>query len=254
MTLVVCEIGSCHDGSLEKAKHLIETAKVCGADVAKAQLFSAASHVERRHAPEYADVYRKGQIPPSWLPILKTECDRVGIAFGCSVSLAAHVPLVAPYVQYLKIPNFESQDRALRVRCLKTGIVTIISFGGGAYRRQGRLRDNERHLHCVAGYDVKLKELNLSVIRAQGFDGFSDHSGDIRVGGWAVQHGAEIIEAHLKLQTTDPKNPDAGKHALDPTSFKLYVDNIRDAELAFGDGIRRLQPSEQAFVKYRVSA
>jgi len=254
MTLVVAEMGACHDGSLDKAVHLIETAKVCGADVVKAQYWEAETHAARRHAPDYLEIYRRYQVPLEWLPILRAECDKVAVAFGCSVSEAAHVPLVAPHVEYLKIPSFESQDLALTRACRYSGRSLLISFGGGQYPTCGTAEMQEYHLLCVAGYPTHLHELNLNMFRLEQWDGFSDHSGDIRVGAWAVMAGAQIIEAHLKLQSTDPKNPDAGPHALEPTAFKLYVDNIRDAELALGDGVRKVQPSEEKYLKYRVMA
>ena len=45
---VIAEMGSCHDGSLHKARQLVEVAKECGADAVKAQYWSSAGRLARR--------------------------------------------------------------------------------------------------------------------------------------------------------------------------------------------------------------
>ena len=64
--------------------------------------------------------------------------------------------------------------------------------------------------------------------------GFSDHSVGVHLAVAAVAMGATIIEKHL---TTNRKLPGPDHRAsLEPIEFKTMVDQIRDFEMALGDG------------------
>jgi sialic acid synthase SpsE len=111
-------------------------------------------------------------------------------------------------------------------------------------------------LHCVSAYPTPVEQLNLAVLRETDdhcaiWSGLSDHTTHPLVGALAVAAGARIIEAHLKLDDTDPQNPDA-PHARTPTAFADYVRNIRFAKAVMGDGVKRVMPSEAAMLPYRV--
>ncbi len=247
-TLVIAEAASAHDGSIDKALRLIEAAKACGADVCKFQYWSSADrHAARRRAPEYLNTYRRYRVPVDWLLTLKAHCVEVGIDFACSVCLPEDVPIVAPFVKYLKISSFEADDGELWRACLATGVHLIVSHGLGESSLGGHL-----NLHCVSAYPTPLEQLNLAAIREGRYDGFSDHSGAIDAGFAAVCAGAQVIEVHMKLPDTDPANPDAGPFALLPDDLHLYVDGIRRAELMMGDGEKRIMPSEHVMLRYKV--
>ena len=91
--------------------------------------------------------------------------------------------------------------------------------------------------------------MNLAALKQ--CDGLSDHSRHRWMGALAVAAGAEIIEAHLRLDDTDPENPDFAT-AFTPAEFADYVRNIRFAEAALGDGQKRLQDCERPMAEYRV--
>lgn len=261
-TLVIAEIGSCHDGDIVKAFELINEAKRAGADVAKAQYWSSAERLaERRRAASYVDIYRRYQVPESWLPKMKAQCDAFGIEFMCTTYLPEDVAVVAPFVKRFKIASFEAQDRE--------HLKAHVPFGKDVIVSEGMLDENTPqlrlqvpgarvfYLHCVSAYPAPIEELNLSTLKWRpnhsGFDGFSDHSGKITTGGIAVAAGAEIIEVHTKLDDTDPNNPDAGDFALTPDVLAPYVIFIREVERMLGDGLKRVTPSEAAMAQYRVT-
>lgn len=134
-------------------------------------------------------------------------------------------------------------------------------------------------LHCVSAYPCPPEEANLAGIKAirqlveqaeeeqedrirrtNSFAGvtsyeitigYSDHTRSVLTGALAVATGAEIIEVHFRLDSTDPANPDYG-HSLSPDQLRQYVQNVRFAELAMGSGIKKMQPSEERWAKYRV--
>ncbi len=87
-------------------------------------------------------------------------------------------------------------------------------------------------MYCVSEYPATLASVDLSQIRKYSAwpVGFSDHTGDLAMGAFAVCAGATYIEAHMKLVNTDALNPDGGPFAHLPRAFKQYVKNIRKAE------------------------
>ncbi len=101
---VLAEIGSCHDGSLQRALKLIQVARDCGADVVKAQFWSSAKRMaKRRKAFGYESIYAKYQVPESWLPVMRAEANLLGMKFACSSYLPEDVEIVAEHAEILKM-------------------------------------------------------------------------------------------------------------------------------------------------------
>lgn len=257
--LCIAEIGSCPDGQWDKAARLVHEAKQAGADICKAQYWSNPERLaNRRHAPQFLDLYRRYQMPPAWLPRLTEECATVGIAFACTTYLEEDIAVVAPHVHYQKIASFEAHDAAFIQAHRPHGKPTIISTGMCDEKTLIDLRgiqgdaDWEVYLlHCVSSYPAPLQQINLSVIRNYGLDGFSDHTTSILTGAFAVAAGARIIEKHLRLTDTNPANPDY-PHALSPRSFAEYIRFIRVADAAMGEGPKRIMPCEVAMTPFVV--
>jgi N,N'-diacetyllegionaminate synthase len=72
--------------------------------------------------------------------------------------------------------------------------------------------------------------------------GYSDHTPGIEVAVAAVAMGASVIEKHFTLDRKLP-GPDH-RASLEPGELRAMVAAIRNIELALGDGIKRLTPSE----------
>jgi sialic acid synthase SpsE len=256
MVEVIAEIGSCHDGSLDQALELIRTAKDCGADIVKAQYWSSAKRMaERRKAQSYLAAYEAYRVPSEWLPILAAEARRVGLVFACSSYLPEDVATVAAHAEILKISSFEANDPELLgahalYACQRRRIIISLGMNGRRAHVYSKLGHAPEFLHCVSAYPAPLHALGLENVRDMELDGYSDHSGDLRVGGWAVAAGARIIESHLRLDTTDNANPDAGPHALCPETFAAYVREIRDVEQALhGDSTEAEAPMARYVVR-----
>lgn len=264
--LVIAECGSCHDGDFKKALRLIDAARQVGADCAKVQFWSDADALARRRGvPDvYRDIYRRYQVPKAWLTSLARHCRQVGIEFMVTCYLSNDLKRLASLSQRLKIASFEADcdlvTKALRAVDATQQVIVSAGMVDDARLCELTALRNRRYksssslaiLHCVSSYPVPaVNAMNLSVIRAYGLDGLSDHSRHASMGGLAVAAGAEIIEAHLRLDDTDPANPDFAT-AFTPTEFADYVRNIRFAEAAMGDGVKRLQDCEQPMAAYRV--
>lgn len=266
--LVIAEPGSTHEGDYDAMVRLAQAAAAAGCDVLKSQWTSSADRMaERRHAPEYLDSYLKLQYPLAWHQSLRDVCRELGMEYGCTVYIPGDAALVSPFVDYLKVSSFEAGSQEFLDEATDTGNRVIVSTGMmtdytavlslmGASRFRNRPELPKMPwavLHCCSSYPAPLRALNLSAMTA-GLSpsklGFSDHSRDMRVGGWAVCAGAEVIETHFRLDDCSPANRDYGV-AFTPWELGVYVRNIRDAELAYGDGIKRVQDCEQPMLQYR---
>lgn len=273
-TYVIAEIGSCHEGDIERAKRLIRFAKTAGADCAKMQFWSDGDRLaRRRNAPELAETYRAGRIEREWIRALSEYAKlEVGIEFGCSTYLPEDVWFVAEHCDVLKVASFEAEDRELLTahrNAIAAGKSVVISLGmqGRKDVSQDCLRglgcSRVSYLHCVSAYPAPAGELGLSCLRDRWhekpsqYDGFSDHTAhpdaDL-VGAIAVAAGAKIVERHVKLHDTPDSNPDA-PHSSWPSQFAAYVKAIRFAEVAlYGKDLMEVRdrPSEESSKQYRV--
>lgn len=280
-TFVIAEAGSCHDGSFDKALRLVDAAAAAGADACKFQHSSSAKRLtERRHAEAYLSIYERYAVSLDWVVALERHCRAMAIEFMCSTYLPEDVAAIAPFVRRFKVASFEANatDHLLaHAPFLGRGgkeLLVSCGLGGDPYHvihtlwDAGWNHDRLRFLHCVSAYPTPASQLNLDVLRTHEHDfsndgpgggdrdgshfcGLSDHSTHPWTGALAVAAGATIIEAHLKLDDTDPENPDA-PHSRAPAAFAEYVSNIRFAEACLGDGKSRVMPAEAAMLPYRV--
>lgn len=103
-------------------------------------------------------------------------------------------------------------------------------------------------LHSVSTYPAKEEEINLRTIAKfrQEFPripiGYSGHEPDIAISLAAATIGAHVIERHITL---DKKmfGTDQGA-SLEPYEFGQLISEVREMERAFGDGVKRVWPSE----------
>lgn len=245
---VIAEIGGNHDGHLAQAQALIEQAAVAGADAAKFQLFK----------PDrlYPGSHTEGSISAGWMQTLKRTCEDFAVEFLCSVfcldTLAAYVDTDPAAV---KIASPEATDLALLTQAALTGVPLLVSTGAMGWPALDRsMRVLDGHdvalLHCVSAYPAPVRQMNLAVIpmmrKLYGVPvGLSDHT----LHPWraplsAFGLGASIVEKHLTLDRS-LKGPDHS-YALTPGSFASMVRELRIAGHMHGDGVKRVQPSEDA--------
>ena len=121
---------------------------------------------------------------------------------------------------------------------------SVSSFKSALASSEGRkaVTSKVTLLHCTTDYPTVPSEVNLRAMLTlrEKFDcqvGFSDHSVGIHLAVAAVAVGATVIEKHLTIDRDLP-GPDH-KASLEPSEFKNLVDQVRDLENAFGDGIKR---------------
>lgn len=157
---VIAEAGSCHDGSLEKAIQLIDTAHTAGANAVKFQWWSDSKALAiRRHDESLQSKYEPYRMPEWWLPSLHAECEAVGIDFMCTVYMVQDIPVIAPFVKQFKVASFDAKDQNFRKALWEFGKPVILSLGMLEAREIPMTES--KVLHCVSSYPCPLEQVNL---------------------------------------------------------------------------------------------
>ena len=275
-TYFIADISANHDGSLERAKLLIRLAKEAGADAAKFQNFRAAQIVsdygfrnmggQLSHQASWKksvfEVYQDASIPFEWTPILKEECDRVGIDYFSSPYDFDAVDMLDPYVPAHKIGSGDITWPEMLEHIAGTGKPVILSTGAsdiGDVQRAVHtiLKINPQLivLQCNTNYTASLE--NFDSIHLQVLEtyrvifpdvilGLSDHtSGHATVLG-AVALGGRVIEKHFTDDNTrvGPDHP----FSMTPQTWADMVARTRELERALGSSDKVVAENEKQTV------
>jgi sialic acid synthase SpsE len=241
MTFIIAEAGVNHNGEMYLAKRLIDSAKECGADAVKFQLFSS----EKLNRPEL----KKLELSTSQIHDLMEYCE--GIEFMCTpFDVQSLEVLINLGIKRIKIGSGSVHNADLMKAAIDSGLPLIISTGMLALEELSDLQalENVTLLHCTSAYPCPLSDANLNVLDFMWEPfGYSDHTTGILVSMAAVAKGASVIEKHLTLDKHS-EGPDH-KASIEPHEFKAMVHGIRQIELALGDGKKRPMPSEAPAMK-----
>jgi sialic acid synthase SpsE len=259
---VLAEPGCTAEGHFDQMMRLIEVAASAGCDVFKPQWTSDARLMcERRHIGRdhprrayYERAYSWLEFPLGWHAEFREQCKALGMSYACTAFLAQDVFALEPFVDYLKVSSFEARDVTIQTACKHISKPVIVSTGmmdGSECFAWRQFVLHAQFLHCVSAYPAPLPAMNIMAIDTKGLDGLSDHSRHLLTGALAVACGAEIVEAHYRLDDCSPDNPDYAV-AFTPAEFTQYIQNIRDAETLLGSGVKQVQECEQAMLPYRV--
>lgn len=269
-TLIIAEAGVNHNGNLKLAKQLIDVAAEAGADLVKFQTFNADRQVTRTAGKaEYQnqttdseesqhEMLHRLELSDDMHQELIAHCAKRNIGFFSTgfdnesvdflVSLGQDLFKI-PSGEITNLPYLRHIGRLGKKVILSTGMATLgeIEAAIEALEQAGTLRVNLTVLHCTTEYPAPMDEVNLHAMqcihRAFGVAvGYSDHTPGIEVAIAAVALDAAVIEKHFTLDRNLP-GPDH-KASLEPEELKAMVAAIRNIELALGDGIKRLTPSE----------
>jgi len=268
--LIIAEAGVNHNGDIELAKQMIDAAADAGADLVKFQTFNADRQVTRTaKKADYQtqtmdgnesqhEMLRRLELTEVMHQELISHCALRSIGFLSTGFDIESVDLLVSLGQdQFKIPSGEITNlpylrhigRLGKAVILSTGMATLgeIEEAIDALEHAGTLRSSLTLLQCTTEYPTPMNEVNLramqSIHAAFGLAvGYSDHTSGIEVAIAAVAMGATVIEKHFTLDRKLP-GPDH-KASLEPEELKAMVVAIRNIEIALGDGIKRLTPSE----------
>ncbi len=269
---IIAEAGVNHNGRMDLAKKLVDTAKRIGADAVKFQTFRAEDLVTA-DAPQ-ADYQKKMDRARSQFEMLKKlelsetqffelfeYCRKQKIIFLstpfdlASAEFLSLLGVPAYKVGSGEITNFMLLRQVARYQkpiVLSTGMSSLqeVQEAVNVIDKQGN--KELILLHCTSNYPTKFEEVNLRAMltlkkKFNVMTGYSDHTPGIEVAIAATAMGACVIEKHLTLNRDLP-GPDHSA-SLVPQEFQKMVEAIRNVEKAKGDGIKKPNPSEIAIQK-----
>lgn len=276
--LIIAEAGVNHNGSLDIARKLIDTAAEAGADYVKFQSFKAEKLVTRSAKKAVYQTANLNDGDDSQYAMLKklelSPSDHIQLISYSAVKNIGFLStgfdedsidyLEELGVNLFKIPSGEITNKPYLRHVAKKGCPVIISTGMAdmdeikaaltVMTSEGLRPDQLTVLHCTTEYPAPFDEVNLRAMETINREcnvavGYSDHTEGIEISLAAAALGATVIEKHFTLDK-QMEGPDH-KASLNPAELAAMVTGIRKIEKAMGNGIKQPSPSE---IKNKVAA
>ncbi|MFX1590303.1 MAG: N-acetylneuraminate synthase family protein [Promethearchaeota archaeon] len=271
-TFIIAEVGSNFNGSLEKAKKLVDLATEAGADAVKFQSFIAEKIIckeafenlqlsfQAKWDKSVWETYKSAEFPREWHEEIFNYCKEKDIIFfsspydkeavdllddlGCACFKIGSGEISNPeFIRYIA-----SKQKPIFLGCGATTL-SEIEEAVKAIRSTGNY--GFALLQCITNYPSPIDQANvlamLSIKKAfQTIVGYSDHSSGDIVACTAVALGAKIIEKHFTFDKTSegPDHP----HSLDVPEFKRMIKHIREVEAALGSYEKNVVAAENETV------
>lgn len=270
---IIAEIGINHNGSLDIAKQLVREAADAKADAAKFQKRTPELCVPldqweiQRDTPwgkmSYIDYKRKtefGNLEYSAINQYASENNIDWFASPWDVESVDFLENFNP-VMY-KLASASLTDFELIDRILATGRPFMISTGMST---KTEIIETVNYIyefnpdyplmiaHSTSAYPCKPEELNLNMIRTLGemFPntpiGYSGHETGLSTTVAAVALGATFVERHFTLDRAMWGSDHAA--SVEPQGLSRLVKDIRDVEIAKGDGVKKVYEAEISQMK-----
>jgi N-acetylneuraminate synthase len=261
---IIAEIGINHNGSVELAKKMIAGASAAGVDAVKFQKRTPELCVPKeqwnieRDTPwgrlTYIDYRHKVEFGEEEYDEIDRFCKSNGIEWLASCWDTESVDFINRYdIPFFKVPSACLTDIELLESIRKTGRPIMISTGMSTIDEIDKAIDaiGQEDLliaHATSTYPCSLDELNLNVIRSyrekypENPIGYSGHEVGLSPTWAAVTLGANFVERHITIDRAMWGTDQAA--SVEISGFIRLVSNIRDIEMALGDGVKRLYDSE----------
>ena len=277
---VIAEIGANHNGDMDLARRLIDSAKACGCDAVKFQSWTPDSLISKeeydrnqkyndspkKHFGSLREMVERYYLRPEQHAELKQYCDKSDIEFCSTAFSSDEVDILEEIgVPFFKIASMDINNLNL-LRCIagknkpilmSTGMATI-----GEIDKAVRTVENTGNrdiilLHCISVYPPAYEDIhlnNISMLRQTfGYPvGFSDHTLGIYISLAAVALGSCVIEKHFTID----KNLEGWDHEIsaDPKEMKAFVKAAKNIVKALGSHRRLVSEAEhQKKLKFRRS-
>lgn len=278
---IIAEIGVNHEGSLDRAKEMIQAVARAGGHAAKFQTYKADTLASAKNSPSYWDTSQEPTTSQHELfqkydgfgaaeyRELADFCEQAGIDFLSTPFDLSAVGMLAPLMPAVKIASADLTNVPLLRSVASTGKPVIISAGASTHTEiDWALGMLERAgateialLHCVLRYPTPAEHANLRGIeqlRARFGDraviGYSDHvapsaDGSLPALDMASIMGARVIEKHF----TDNREGIGNDHyhAFDEALLREYVTSLATFRELAGDGSPDIEAQSAAIENAR---
>lgn len=261
---VIAEIGINHNGSVEIAKKMIDSAAIAGCDAVKFQKRTPELCVPReqwdieRDTPwgrmTYLEYRHKVEFGFNEYDEIDQYCKQKNIQWFASCWDEPSVE----FIEQFNPPCYKAASASLTdiplLRAMQaTGKPLIISTGMSTLEEIVDAVDELDSsslliAHSTSAYPCKIEELNLTMIQTLRTMyptipiGYSGHEVGLAPTWSAVTLGACFVERHITLDRAMWGTDQAA--SVEMVGLIRLVSNIRDIEKALGDGIKKVYDSE----------
>ena len=278
---IISEIGVNHEGSIDRAKRMIQSAAEAGAHAVKFQTYKADLLATRESSPSYWD--RQQEPATSQHALFKrwdsfgeeeyrelaAYCNECGVDFMSTPFDMDAVELVAALAPAIKVASADVTNVPLLRRIGASGLPVVMSTGGSRFdeaavaihelRESGAL--SVSLLHCVLNYPTPPENAELAQIveiqRLFGDDcavGYSDHVQPDRDCSMpaleiAALLGATVIEKHFTDDKSAPGNDHY--HAMDADNLGAFTAKLAAMRRLYGSPTRNLSKEASAIKNAR---
>ena len=277
---IIADIGANHNGDMNLAKKMIDSAKQCGCDAVKFQSWTPDSLVAKeeydrnqqyndspkKHFGSLKEMVEKYYLRPEQHHELKRYCDKIGIEFCSTPFSEDEADLLEELdVPFYKIASMDINNPRLLKHVAEKGKPIILSTGMSTLAEiENAIKTIESEgnhqiilLHCIAIYPPAYEDINLNNIpmlrQTFGYPvGFSDHSIGVSIPLASVSLGSCVIEKHFTLDKDMP----GWDHEVsaNPEEMKVIVEESRNIANALGIYRRVVnQAEEKKKLKFRRS-
>jgi len=262
---IVAEIGINHNGDMDNAKLLIDSAVNAGCSAVKFQKRTPELCVpenqkgQKRDTPwgtmTYIDYRHKVEFSEAQYSEIDNYCKKKNIAWFASCWDEPSVDLMEQFdLPCYKIPSAALTNDKLVKYIVSQGRPVVLSTGMSTSEEIDHavslLNDSNYVIcHTTSTYPCPIEEINLRMIQTlrSKFDspiGYSGHEIGIPTTVVAVALGANLVERHITLDRTMWGTDQAA--SVQPVGLSNLVRHIRSIEKAMGDGIKQIYDSEQS--------
>lgn len=251
---IVAELSANHNGSLERAKLSIKTAKECGVDAIKIQTYTPDSMTIKSDKEDFVikeglwkgytlyDLYEEAHTPYAWHKELFDFAKDIGITiFSSPFDEDAADLLESLDAPAYKIASFELTDlplisyvaRKKKPLLMSTGMANEEEISEALETARINGCDSILLFHCISSYPAPTKQANLRQILnlKEKFGvhvGLSDHTIGNTCSVSAISIGACAIEKHFTLNRSD-KGPDS-EFSIEP---KELINLVQETQIAW---------------------
>jgi len=264
---IVAEVGFNHNGDVALCRRMIQAAAENGADAVKLQTFVAEELYSKRfiandpadpqHKIPLYEFFKRSELNPSeyeelfdyarelGIPLFSTPFEEGSLDMLVKLGTPA-VKIASPDLTHIELISQVARKKLPVVLSTGMGNSDEISRAVDAVRQEGN--DRIILLHCVSNYPALHEEMNLRCLselqnRFKVPVGLSDHTTGNLSAIVATALGAVMIEKHFTL---DRKLPGADNAmSIEPEELRELKRATVKVTKIVGDGIRKLQPTEE---------
>lgn len=268
---IIAEIGANHNGDMDLARKMIDSAVDCGVDAVKFQSWSPKTLISKeeydrnqsyddspkKHFGSLKEMVEKYYLREDQHYELKDYCDSKGVDFSSSPFSSSEVKLLNDIgVPFMKIASMDINNFELLESIAEVKKPVILSTGMSSLSEIDKAIEflNQRDcyeiilLHCISIYPPEYQDIHLRNITMlqKTFDlpvGFSDHTIGYSIPLASVALGACVIEKHFTID----KNLPGWDHEIsaDPTEMKIICEQSKNIALSIGSYKRTVSEAEE---------